>query len=120
MGERNRYRRPYSVFLPIGLSVPMIPRPRQQVGKTRLQRSSGRYGDEMPAVAFDSTGGCEHCIRLPDREPVHNAVSQRDLDKQVGAPVFAAAFLKNVGSSDGGARHGSARWLGGFTVSRRR
>src|SRR3954447_8923071 len=27
LAKGNRYRRPYSAFLPIGLSVPMIPRP---------------------------------------------------------------------------------------------
>jgi hypothetical protein len=58
----------------------------QQVGKTRLQRPSCRYGDEAPAVAFDGTSCRERGVRLPDRKPTRIAVSQRDLDERVGAP----------------------------------
>ena len=82
----------------------------QQVGETRLQRPPGRYGDEAPAVAFDRTGCRERGVPLPDREPMHIAVSQRDLDKQVGTSILTALF-ENVDRGDGGARHGSVPWL---------
>jgi hypothetical protein len=82
----------------------------QQVGNTCLQRPSCRYGDEAPAVAFDRTGCRERGVPLPDREPMHIAVSQRDLDKQVGTSILTALF-ENVDRGDGGARHGSVPWL---------
>jgi hypothetical protein len=48
----------------------------QQVGKTRLQRPSGRYGDESPAtVVLDRAGGRKRGVRLADREPAYIAVS---------------------------------------------
>src|SRR3954463_16342964 len=49
LAKGNRYRRPYSAFLPIGLSVPMIPRPpdrrqmlrRRDCSPTAAQRIAG-------------------------------------------------------------------------------